>query len=564
MKAGRGSHQNQIADGGWAKDVDDWSTASMNGRSHTRRNAIRVGAAALCWPALSKLVPIAEAQQAAPPNAASGATGQEAAAEQGRPFSFERLIERSRQVASEPFVAPTPVPDTLAAIPVDVYERIPFKPEAAIWGDQPSYHLGFFPPGSIYREPISVFIVENGMARQVEMRPDMFDLSGLDQRDELKPGMGFGGMRVLYPLDQPDNFVELLTFLGASYFRAVGRGTNYGASARALALNTGLGRPEEFPAFRQFWVQRPEQPFDPLTIYTLLDSPSVAGAFRFDVTVRESTRIAVDANLFFRADIEQIGVAPLSSMFLFGPNDPPDVRDYRAAVHNSTGLATWTGTGELLYRPLVNPSDLRMSILTDENPRGFGLVQRRRDFEAYQDIQARFDLRPNLWVEPRGTWGQGSVRLIEVPTQNPQHQNIAAFWTPAEPVRAGQELRLAYSIVWSLGPPIDTGLATVVATRIGLARNRDGNVRENVVQIVTDWQPASGETAVEFDRLTAAVSATNAKVSTTTLLRNPVDERWRLIFNVERSGDGAIELRAALRADDRAVSEIWLYRLDQS
>ena len=534
-------------------------TASPGRRPLTRRAMGRLGGGALLTSTMARLVGAAEGD-ATPAPEAGAAPGNG----QGRPFSFERLIERTRQMAREAYQAPSRVPDASAQIPVDVYERVGFKPEALVWADSPSYRLGFFLPGSIYREPVTISIVEEGLARPVPMRAEMFDLSGVDQRDQIQDDMGFAGLRVLYPLDQATTFQELLSFLGASYFRAVGRGTNYGAGARGLALNTGLGRAEEFPGFRQFWVQRPGQPFDPLTIYALLDSPSVAGAFRFDVTVRESTRMAVDANLFFRSDVEQVGVAPLSSMFLFGPNDRPDIPDFRPEVHSSGGLAIWNGAGELLYRTLVNPSELRMSIFIDENPRGFGLVQRNRRPEAYQDIQARFDLRPNLWVEPRGTWGKGSIRLIEVPTQNPQHQNLAAFWTPAEPVRATQELRLAYTLVWSLAPPIDTGLATVTATRIGVARNRDGSVRENAREIVIDWQPATGEDAVEIGQLNAALSSGNSKVSPPVLLPNPIDNGWRLTFQVEPSGGGPIELRAVLRAGDKLVSETWLYRLDQS
>jgi glucans biosynthesis protein len=545
----------------WARldDEDPSVTASMERRALTRRALGRSGGGALLTALMARLASAAETDAA--PTAAPGAT---AGNGQGRPFSFERLIERTRQLAAEGYQAPPRVPDELGQIPIDVYERVAFKPEALVWADSPSYRLGFFLPGSSYREPVMVSIVEDGLARPVQMRADMFDLSAVEQRDQVQDDMGFAGLRVLYPLDQPTVFPELVSFLGASYFRAIGRGTNYGAGARGLALNTGLGRAEEFPGFRHFWVQRPGQPFDPLTIYALLDSPSVAGAFRFDITVRESTRMAVDAILFFRSDVEQVGIAPLSSMFLFGPNDQADVPDFRPEVHSSGGLAMWNGAGELLYRTLVNPSELRMSIFVDESPRGFGLVQRNRRPEAYQDIQARFDLRPNLWVEPRGTWGKGSIRLIEVPTQNPQHQNLAAFWTPAEPVRAGQELRLAYTLVWSLAAPIDTGLATVTATRIGIARNRDGSVRDNAREVVIDWQPATGEDAVEIDQLNAALSSGNSKVSPPVLVRNPIDNGWRLTFQVEPSGGGPVELRAVLRAGDKLVSETWLYRLDQS
>ena len=245
------------------------------------------------------------------------------------------------------------------------------------------------------------------------------------------------------------------------------RDTRFGISARGLALETGLGKPEEFPAFTHFWVLRPSDPRDPLQICALLDSPSVAGAYRFDVAPRDGTLVAVDSSLFFRADISQVGIAPLTSMYFFGANDRVGVDDYRGEVHDSDGLSIWRATGEALWRPLVNPAELRVSVFADENPRGFGLLQRGRDYQAYGDLDARFDRRPNLWVEPKGAWGAGSVRLIEIPIQDETHDNIVAFWTPQEPVTAGHELRVAYSLLWSLQPPLETGLVPVLATHVG-------------------------------------------------------------------------------------------------
>jgi len=479
-----------------------------------------------------------------------------------RPFSFERLIERTRQVAQQPYVAPPRTPDWLGAIPLQAWDRIRFLPEAMVWGDQPSYRLSFPFPGSIYREPVRVHVVEDGLAHLVPFRRGMYDLAGVKLDEPLPETLGFAGLKIHFPLNQPGVFVDLLTFLGASFFKAVGRGTLFGASARALALNTGLGRPEEFPAFRQFWVQRPAQATDPLTVYALLDSPSVAGAFRFDVTVREHTRVAVDTSLFFRANVEQVGVAPVSGMFLHGGQDRSEIDDWRPAVHASEGVAIWGGRGDLLWRPVVNPAQLRMSIFVDENPRGFGLFQRTRDPRAYQDLIARWDLRPNLWVEPRGTWGKGSVRLIEVPTAREDNQNIAAFWTPADPVQAGQELRLAYTLAWSSAPPIDPEVAIVRSTRVGAVRGQDGKPQGRGREVVLDFTLPAEVAALKLGQIEASIGAGNSKVSTPVLADNTVDGGWRLAFTVEPLDNGPVELRAVLKAGDRAVSETWLYRLD--
>jgi glucans biosynthesis protein len=480
-----------------------------------------------------------------------------------RPFSFERLIERTRQLAGQPYAAAARVPEALAAIPLPVWERIRFLPEARVWGDQPSYRLSFPFPGAIHREPVRVSTVEDGLAHLVPFRLSMYDLAGLRLDGDPPPEtLGFAGLKVHYPLVQPGAFVELLSFLGASFFRAVGRGTLFGASARALTLNTGLGRPEEFPAFRQFWVQRPAQPTDPLTIYALLDSPSVAGAFRFDVVVREATRVAVDANLFFRVAVEQVGVAPISGMFLHGSHDRSDIDDWRPQVHAVEGLAMWTGRGDVLWRPVVNPSQLRMSIFTDESPRGFGLLQRTREPRAFQDAAARFDLRPNLWVEPRGAWGKGSIRLIEVPTAREDQQNIVAFWTPAEPLQAGQELRLAYSLAWSAAPPIDPSLALVRATRVGAVRGPDGRPQGRAREVVLDLTPPAEIGDVRIGQLDVVIGAGNSRVSAPVVSDNPIDGGWRVAFTVEPSDNGPVELRAVLRVGERTISETWLYRLD--
>ncbi len=473
----------------------------------------------------------------------------------GQPFSFERLIERTRELAAKPYAAPREVPDWQAGLGPEGWRRIRLKPERLIWGDSPAYRLQPYPAGWIHRKPVALNLVEDGQASPWHARPELFDLGELASRQGLGDDLGAAGFSILFPLNAADAFEPLLTFLGASYFRAVGRGTVPGAGARGLALNTGLGRPEEFPAFREFYLVRPRQPFDPLTLYALLDSPSVAGAYRFELVVREQTRIDVDANLFFRAPVEQVGVAPLSGMFLFGAHDRAGVDDVRPQVHDVEGLAMWTAAGELLWRPVANPAELRLSVLVDENPRGFGLLQRTREFRAFEDLDARFEARPNLWVVPRGTWGKGSVRLIEVPSQDERRDNIVVFWTPEAPVTAGQELRFAYGLVWSHASPIEPSVGRTRSTRVGAAATAGRRV------LIEFERPQGAPPAAE---LKARVGAANAKLGPAMVRDNPHLPAWRVSFDVEPTGAGPVELRCVLLAGEKPMSETWIYRLDKS
>jgi glucans biosynthesis protein len=407
-----------------------------------------------------------------------------------------------------------------------------------------------------------VYVVEEGQAREILYDQSAFDFGTVEIAEPLAADAGFAGFRVHYLFEEGGVPQELLTFLGASYFRAVARDTRFGISARGLALETGLGKPEEFPAFTRFWVLRPGNPRDPLQICALLDSPSVAGAYRFDVAPRDGTMVAVDSSLFFRADISQVGIAPLTSMYFFGANDRVGVDDYRSAVHDSDGLSMWRATGEALWRPLANPTELRVSVFADENPRGFGLLQRTRSYQAYGDLDARFDRRPNLWVEPKGAWGAGSVRLIEIPIQDESHDNIVAFWTPQQAVTAGHELRVAYSLLWSLQPPLETGLIAVLSTHVGqggeLGAERPADLRKVAIEFAAR---VGGEPGGALPQ--AVVECHNGECSTALVRGNEVTGGYQVTFDV-RLGGNPVELRCFLAQDGKPISETWLYRLDST
>jgi glucans biosynthesis protein len=480
-----------------------------------------------------------------------------------QPFSFERLIEEARALAAQPWAPPPQAPDWLGQLTLEQQRAIRVLPERAVQLGPTPFQLRPVHLGSFFREQVRIHLVQGGSASELRYDPAMFDLGGVQPPEPLPAETGFAGFRIFYPLGTSGSLDELLVFQGASYFRAVGRGTRYGISARGLALETGLGKPEEFPSFTQFWIVQPADQFDPLTICALLRSRSVTGAYRFVVVPRESTAMQVDASLFFRSDVEQVGIAPLTSMFYFGPNDRIGIDDYRGRVHNSGGLSMWRGGGEVLWRPLVDPATLRVSVFEDENPRGFGLLQRERDLADFGDLDARFDLRPNLWVEPKGAWGKGSVRVIEIPTGDEVHDNIVAFWTPAEPVRAGSELRLAYSLVFSLDPPLQTGLVPVINTAVGRGgRAGDPDRPPELRRVALDFAPLAGQgpgtPAPEVN-----LACANAECTQPILQPNPGTGGWRVLFD-SRLGGGAVELRCFLTQGGRPVSETWLYRLDNN
>lgn len=479
-------------------------------------------------------------------------------------FSFERLVEQARELAGQPFEPRPQGPAWLAEIPSEAQRAIRVRPERAVRLGAAPFQLRPVHLGAYHREPVRIHVVQDATARELLYDPAMFDLGGVEVAEPLGPETGFAGFRIFHPLEPGGAFDELLVFLGASYFRAVARGTRYGVSARGLALETGLGRPEEFPAFTKFWLFESGDPMGPLTICALLESRSVAGACRFVVTPRDTSAMQVDASLFFRADVQQVGIAPVNSMFSFGPNDRAGVDDHRGRVHNSGGLSVYRATGEVLWRPLVNPGELRVGAFGEENPRGFGLLQRDRDLADYRDLDARFDQRPNLWVEPRGAWGKGSVRLIEIPTPDETHDNIVAFWTPEDPVRAGSELRLSYGLTWSLASPLGTGLAPVLSTAVGRGgRPGDPDRPANLRRVAIDFGPGSGQ-APGTPAPEVALDCRDAECGPAVLQPNPATGGWRVLFDARTSGGNAAELRCFLTQGGRAISETWLYRLDRS
>ncbi len=488
---------------------------------------------------------------------------------QASPFDFESFSARMRDLAAVPH-APLnfTLPSAFAGLDYDSYRLIQYRAEQSKWlADDNAYRVQAFHMGWLYPEPVKLFEIEDGQAKPLEFTAADFNYHDAKVKQAaatLDRLPGVAGFRVNHPLNRAGAWDELVSFLGASYFRALGRDNIYGLSARGLVLNSWVDVPEEFPRFSEFYLEKP-QGDGPLTIYAALESPSVTGAYRFVITPAsdsvQETVMDVTARLFFRSDVKEIGVAPLTSMFLFAEANRAGFDDYRPQVHDSNGLLIEGENGEVMWRALNNSADLGNSYLWENNPRAFGLYQRGRNFETYQDAGAHYERRPSLRVEPAGSWGQGTVRLIEIPAKLEADDNIVAFFVPSEPVLAGQSREYGYRLIWgNLDPESDPKLAYVAETRAGQGGvsgvENAATLRKFVVDFVggelADW-PAG----MQID-VVATVSGGVAQH--TALSRVDANGAWRLVFDVESDGTTPLELRAYLVGDGRRLTETWLYQ----
>jgi glucans biosynthesis protein len=480
-----------------------------------------------------------------------------------QPFTPDMVREQARALAAEAFGAfDGTVPEVLASLNYDQHRDIRFRREAALWhGLGVDAEAQFFHLGYRFRTPVHVYEVAEGMAREVLYAPSSFDFGENDFAPDFPADLGFAGFRLHAALNRPDHLDELAVFLGASYFRAVGRGQRYGLSARGVAIDTGLPEEEEFPSFRAFWLERPAPNRGQIVAHALLDGPSLTGAYTFRIQPGDATTMDLDVTLYPREAIELLGIAPLTSMFTFGANDRQGIDDFRPQVHDSEGLQIWSGSGEWSWRPLVNPEEkLRLSLFGNIDPKGFGLMQRTRDFEAYQDLEARYDLRPSLWVEPLDAWGRGHIRLIEIPSPSEVHDNIVAFWVPTEPVEAGSEWRFRYRLYWSREAPFGPPLAQVAATRVGTGglpgEESDGVSRKFVI----DFEGGQLEDTPAEAPVTAVVAVAGGVVTDAIARKNEVTGGWRAFFDLQPDGSDPVEMRCQLQLADKPLSETWVYQ----
>ncbi len=474
------------------------------------------------------------------------------AAEDKLPFDSQTVRGLARALAAAPYKPPeSALPEAFANLDYDAYRQIRFDPNQALWrGAGLPFQVQLFHRGFLFANRMELFEVVDGQARPVVYRPELFDFG-----PKLRPpegDLGFAGFRLHAPINRPDVFDEVAVFLGASYFRAVGRDQQYGLSARGLSLKTADPGGEEFPLFRAFYLERPQPGTNSVVVTGLLDSPSAAGAMRVTLRPGDDTVMDVELTLFPRTDLAQPGIATGTSMFLYDATNRTAFDDWRRAVHDSNGLMMLTGRGERLWRPLSNPRTLQVSSFVDASPRGFGLMQRTRGLADFDDLEARYEKRPSLWVEPIGDWGEGVVQLVEIPTREEIHDNIVAFWRPKQPLRAKGEHNITYRLHWCASAPVQSDLARVIRTSAGAGSSG----RVFVIDVAGPKLAALGpDTALE-----TRASADKGAISNVLATPNPEQGGWRMSFEMNPGDAKLVELRATLMQGDAPLSETWVYR----
>jgi glucans biosynthesis protein len=490
-----------------------------------------------------------------------------AGAAQAQGFDFESVTRLARDRANTPYRAISDkLPADLAKLNYDQVRDIRWRPDRALWrAEKLPFEAMFFHLGLYQKEPVLINEVTPQGARHVSYSRADFDYGKNQVKPEAWGDLGFAGFRLHNHLNSNAYKDELVVFQGASYFRALGKGQQYGLSARGLAIDTVGGSGEEFPRFTEFWLVRPDALSTQVTVYALMDSPRATGAFRFDIQPGTNTTTTVRSRIFVRPGggkpIATLGIAPLTSMFFFGENQPRK-DDFRPEVHDSDGLMIATGEGEWLWRPLQNPKQTLVTSFATKNPKGFGLMQRDRQWSNYEDVEARYERRPSAWVRPLHDWGAGRVELVQLNTPDETHDNIVAYWVPAQMPAPGQPLEFAYELSWQgdeqQRPP--GAWATQSRRGIGYTKQTADALRQQTQYVVDFDGPALKALPADAAIKAVVTSDANGKVLENIVYRNPANDQWRMTVRVQRlKGDRPVELRAFLQHDNHAVSETWTH-----
>jgi glucans biosynthesis protein len=480
-----------------------------------------------------------------------------ARAGEGVPFSEAMLHDLAREVAARPYAARPLVPQQWRDLTYDQYRAIRYDTSRAFWsGTDSTLEFDLFPPGLYFPRSVEVNMVEGGTARRVP-----FDLS-LYEKHEIVPGdlpvddrLGYSGVRLRAEIARPGFFQEYAVFQGASYFRVIPRDLVYGLSARGLAVDTAAPEGEEFPDFTRFWIERPAPGARRHRIHALMESPSVTGLYHFTLDpYGDAADVDVRCTLWPRVALDNVGIAPLTSMFYFDAKMRDRFNDFRAAVHDSDGLSIHNGNGEMLWRPLGNPRHLQVSSFVDDGPQGFGLAQRARRYSDFHDLEAQYHRRPSAWITPGEDWGRGAVTLVEIPTDKEIFDNIVAYWRPREALAAGSESAFSYRLSWTGDIPAQKPVTPVLETRIGRGFPHD------LRQVVTiDFAPHAA-LPEDYDDLVIYVYSARLETSAGLVQRNPETGGPRLAFSFDPGEVSVAEIRAQLFHEGRGVSEVWLYR----
>nr|WP_051402329.1 glucan biosynthesis protein D [Lutibaculum baratangense] len=478
---------------------------------------------------------------------------------EARPFSFEGLKQTAEALAGAPYSKPlVRAADVLETIDYDAHNRIGFDPDATLWGEDPaSPAVRFFHLGRYFKNPVNVSVVgPDGSARELLYSADLFTRPLDSPSRRLPDDIGFAGLRVMDP-GQKDDW---LAFLGASYWRTSGPFGQFGLSTRGLAVDTAIPNgSEEFPRFTSFWLEATGE--NSLVIHALMDSESVAGAYRIESEKREDGIVQeVEAALYMREAVERLGIAPLTSMYWYGENSRHLASDWRPEIHDSDGLEIWSGNGERIFRPLNNPPHVMVNSFMVTGPKGFGLMQRDRDFENYQDDGVFYEKRASLWVEPLGDWSEGCVDLVELPTDDEIHDNIVAFWTPSEPTAPGRAMTMRYRLSWVADNPHPAEVATLASLRIGRGGVPGQPRPEGVAKFALDFRGEKLKRLSRESGVAAKIEASRGEIGLVSAYPVVGTDEWRLLFDLDAQGEEPVDLRVYLLHEGDALTETVLYQ----
>lgn len=482
-------------------------------------------------------------------------------------FSFEQLTQRAKGLAARPYTAPQPVPDFMRKLSYDQFRSIRFDSAQSLWhGSGSRFEVMLMVPGLFLNHPVKLNILNGRTSSPLPFRRDHFVSDDAELMKKVPADLGYGGFKLTSPLNTPNVQDQFVVFAGASYFRVVGAGDNFGLSARGLAIDTALPSGEEFPSFTEFWLERPVPEAKSMRVFALLDSKRITGAYQFTITPGDVTRVEVRSVLFTRERIEQLGIAPLTSMFFYGEASQRPLGHWRPEVHDSDGLLIQDGTGEWLWNPLLNPRSLNVQSFVVRDVKGFGVLQRDQRFAAYEDPEASYERRPSAWVTPTGSWGLGRVMLVEIPTKEESNDNIVAFWSPMAPVAEGASLRFDYRLDVGEAPLVQSGatLGRAVQTFVGRGDFEGPGETRGRYRIHVDFRGGSLDALAASAPLRADVTAQEGgEVLENSVSWVPASQVWRLAILARPAQNKPLALRAALMRENDTLTETWTYTLQQ-
>ena len=468
-------------------------------------------------------------------------------------FSSQTVIDLARNIAKSPMIAPDVAPELLTNLDAETYRKIDFQQNKAVWGNTPTpFSIQLFAPGYLYKDLVSIDVVENGRGFPLEVSASSFTTPTPEIDEMIAKAGKYAGLRLHYPLNSSTKNDEFIVFQGASYFRAISKGQTYGLSFRGLAINVAQPMGEEFPRFKHFWIERPSVTQKAIVVHALLDSKSVTGAFRFGIYPGSPTRVDVQATLFPRVDIKHVGLAPLTSMFMHdGALDISDRPDYHPELHDSDGLQIQTGKGEMLWRPLNNPENLQISAFVDTSPKGFGLIQRHNRFHDYQDLDANYQDRPSSWIKPLNDWGAGHIELVEIPSNSKENDNIVAYWQPKDGLKKDTPFTYSYQLTLPNDTPTLAGKPHIVRSA------KENSTLENNQELLIDY---SDLPIKDISKVTVETSASQGKIIRTRVVENPHIRGVRAYVTFDPLEADVAELRVQLKENDQSIASTWLYR----